>query len=833
MSKISLRNYVREIESLIEQDRYDEAVEHCKHILEAFPKHIDTYRLLGKAYLESKKYDGAADIFQRVLSAIPDDFISHVGMSFIREDEANLDSAVWHMERAFEIQPYNAAIQNELKRLIGRRDGKEPPKVRLTRGALARMYAKGNLYDQAITELHKALAEDSQRPDLQVVLAEMYAKSGMDTEAIETCSSILNKLPYCYAANKTLVNLLKNTERSDDAIPYKKRLASLNPYEAHVTDNIPNVEDVPDDAITIFKLEWSGESIFDETNERSKWVDSLGDKSHTADKEPGNLPDWLKPINETVPTEPNHSQPKDEDGENNISFRWEESVESENIHEESTPSNQSDNDIPDWMKEAGWASSLGEEEDKHPPLSSESNAEEIEPAELPDWLQNVSTTNVSPDNKQPEKRKTDIPEWLETEENEILEEQPVAGETSKDIPAWLSNIDKSAQPSDEVGGIGQRSEMDTEEEHVPIIQNDELNSLESDTSDSGIEETPQRDIPSEEEKSPGWLEELNAEIDDIEKENKFPSKKRMEPSDGLIGINLPFQDNDLLSSQEDIFDADSNIPAWLNELDFENSDVHELEKSEIETVDLNTGKTLEEAENLTEVRSVKSQVIIEEMETNTGKLNLQDSDVEIFTAKPEEQSLPIDNTKPMFPFPEWLLEYAKPEDLAELQISTNQGVPQETGFGEFFKEPSEDIEAPPWLESISEEQPTSEEATLEEPAQTTETPEWLKEIPEAETAKEEGEEGVLPSEEQEIPSWLESAPEEEPTSEEATLEETAQTTEMPEWLEGISEAETVEEEGEEGVLPSEDIEAPPWLESISEEQPTSEEATLEEPAQTA
>src|SRR5512146_2021475 len=143
MAKVSLRIYNREIESLIDQARLDEAVAHCRHILQTFPKHLETYRLLGKAYLESKRYDEAVDVFSRVLMSVPDDFVSHVGMSIILDEQNKLDESIWHMERAFEAQPSNAAIQGELQRLFGRRDGVEPTKIRMTRGALAQMYVQG------------------------------------------------------------------------------------------------------------------------------------------------------------------------------------------------------------------------------------------------------------------------------------------------------------------------------------------------------------------------------------------------------------------------------------------------------------------------------------------------------------------------------------------------------------------------------------------------------------------------------------------------------------------------------------------------------------------
>ncbi len=53
MAKISLRAYNREIETLIERGQSEEAIAHCKFILKTYPKHIDTYRLLGKAFLEA------------------------------------------------------------------------------------------------------------------------------------------------------------------------------------------------------------------------------------------------------------------------------------------------------------------------------------------------------------------------------------------------------------------------------------------------------------------------------------------------------------------------------------------------------------------------------------------------------------------------------------------------------------------------------------------------------------------------------------------------------------------------------------------------------------
>ena len=256
MSALSLRAYNSEIESLIEQNRLDEAIGHCRHILSKFPKHIATYRLLGKAYLENGQNSNASDIFQRVLSAVPDDFIAHVGMSVIREEEGNLPASVLHMEKAFEFQPYNSEIQLELKRLYGKRDGMEPPKVRLTQGALARIYAQGDLIKQGITELRSVIKENPNRYDLKALLMESYIAGNQLANAIDLASNILKKYPFNLAANRIMAQSLKTHDHPTEMAICTKRLYALSPYEAYISEHAPTIEQVPDRAITIDKLDW-------------------------------------------------------------------------------------------------------------------------------------------------------------------------------------------------------------------------------------------------------------------------------------------------------------------------------------------------------------------------------------------------------------------------------------------------------------------------------------------------------------------------------------------------------------------------------------------------
>jgi len=252
--KVSLRSYILEIENLINKGQIDQAIGHCKHILQIFPKHIDSYRLLGKALLEKQKYGDASDIFQRVLSSVTDDFISHIAMSVICEYENKLDAAIWHLERAFEVQPTNKSVQDELLRLYSNRDGIAPPKIRLTSGALARMYIRGELYNQAIAEIYTALSEDPNRVDLEVILAQSNFLQGRYNETVEICSKIITKLPYCYEVNRILSIIIKDSSNSENYKVYRQRIIEMDPYNNYLTDNTFSSTDVPDGAVMIAYL---------------------------------------------------------------------------------------------------------------------------------------------------------------------------------------------------------------------------------------------------------------------------------------------------------------------------------------------------------------------------------------------------------------------------------------------------------------------------------------------------------------------------------------------------------------------------------------------------
>jgi competence ComEA-like helix-hairpin-helix protein len=837
MAKVPLRVYLREIEEAIEQKQPDEAIAHCRHILKTYPKSIDTYRLLGQAYLENQRYSNAADIFQRVLSAVPDDFVSHVGMSIIREDEGNLDAAIWHMERAFESQPYNAAIQAELQRLYGRRDGMEPPKVNLTRGALARMYAKGNLYQQAIAELRAALAEDPGRPDLQIVLARMYVQQGDQNEAIQACSTLLNKLPFCQEANRLLVEILPETERAGDTDIYKQRLQALDPYETFISPNAPTADQVPDQAVSLERLIWDGGptvGIIDQP----EWAASVGANLGDSEAAHEELPEWLDSSSEE-PSTPWKSEPIEP--------------------AEPTPENQ----IPGWMKEAGWGPDTGEFDESKPAFEFENEAAEAElseavAGEVPDWLQEITSEGAIQEPEpiiptEPEED-TGLPDWLE--------ESPPDG-ASDTIITWLDekgSVEPTAEPvSQETPAKSFPDWVD--EDAVPEWLAD--TGKETPAAESALGEIPDwlKDIkvetPAEEAETfasgdgadlPDWLDKGAISAGEAVAASAVtqPESKTLEPSaDEAEAGDIP----DWLSGIEEHEEPEAEsgeLPGWMK--DIEEQPLSEAAPVEEEVVE-EPGELPSWMSEIEEESPV-SEVSIEEPTMPAGKARLPDwlSELE------EEESEAIPGE-----IPDWLKEVSEqapiteaPQEVAAFDAATPEEE-AETEPGELpdwlsklEEEESEAIpgEIPDWLKEVSEQAPITEApqemaafdaATPEEEveAEPGELPDWLSEM------EEEGPEAI-PGE---IPEWISEIGEEIPTE---SVEEIEQDKGLPEWTEEAGVAATVPLSQPEGLEFQESVEEIPfsdeaapdltdtdaaiaWLEGLAAKQGVPEEELLTSP----
>jgi tetratricopeptide (TPR) repeat protein len=226
--QVLLRDLVEKIKSHLRAGQYSDALALAHHILRYFPKHLETYQLLAEINLETKDLAAAADLFQRVRSADPENIVALLGLAIVHEHRHELEEAIWYLERAFEIQPMNPELREELLRLYAEQEGAPRPHLKLTPGALARLYARQGLYPQAIQEFRTLLRADPARYDLQVALAETLYRQGRKQEAAETAQALLEKLPLCLKANLLLGTLWREND-VPEAEMFLQRAQALDP----------------------------------------------------------------------------------------------------------------------------------------------------------------------------------------------------------------------------------------------------------------------------------------------------------------------------------------------------------------------------------------------------------------------------------------------------------------------------------------------------------------------------------------------------------------------------------------------------------------------------
>jgi len=225
--RVALQEYQSRIEGLIEENRLPEAAAHCHFLLQQYPRHIGTYRLFGRALLEQQLYNDTLDIFKRVISADPEDLLAHAGLALAYREKKDLNRALWHMERAYEMEPYNRAIQNELHDLHERLDMDPVQTFGLNRAALARIYFKGGLYGKAAIETKALLENNADRFDLQVLLADIYYWADRSSDADQQCQLILNQLPFCIKPNAILADIRLRKGHVQEAKRYLSTLQSV------------------------------------------------------------------------------------------------------------------------------------------------------------------------------------------------------------------------------------------------------------------------------------------------------------------------------------------------------------------------------------------------------------------------------------------------------------------------------------------------------------------------------------------------------------------------------------------------------------------------------
>ena len=412
MAEVALQAYENEIDQMIEEARYLEALAHLRHILGQYPRYLGAYYLLGKMLLEAELPDLAVDMFRRVLNADPEHFLARIGLGLAHERHGQLQAAIWNLQQAFDLAPGDEAIHDELCRLMGQDSGVTPDHIPMSRAGLARLYLRGGLFNRAVEEFRTLVAENPDRVDLQVALAEAYWRDDQIVLAAEQCQRILDVFPYCLKANLLLGTLLQNSGQESGG-RYLQRAQEVDPENQVAEALFGSSSPWPRTTKTIERLLYDPAAL--DVDQKTRWFHDLEAASvsvgisealpqmsqaemqlvdMTASLESQiEIPDWLReltPLEELAggetPEEPAEAEVAEP--ESTISYEdlasWLQPTQSPVAPEPAPPAAEAvlgptaEEEIPDWLRSLQPAGPTA-----IPPRPSE---EEFGEEALPDWL---------------------------------------------------------------------------------------------------------------------------------------------------------------------------------------------------------------------------------------------------------------------------------------------------------------------------------------------------------------------------------------------------------------------------------------------------------------
>ncbi|MBI3739063.1 MAG: hypothetical protein HY258_08470, partial [Chloroflexi bacterium] len=205
--------------------------------------------------------------------------------------------------------------------------------------------------------------------------------------------------------------ILPGPQRAESTQTHRRSVHDLDPYAAFVQESVFRSEDVADGTVSLERLEYKGQTV----EMGASWGATSGIGLESDSTAIGAQPDWLK----AAASQPGPAP---------------------------APAEEVKEEIPDFLRQAGWGESTGAF--KEGPSAPEPESEAVQ-ADLPAWVKAMQPSNEPPSQLAPSQPAAasaeETPDWLRS----LGGNQPMTPEPSAETPDWLKGFGETphAEPA--------------------------------------------------------------------------------------------------------------------------------------------------------------------------------------------------------------------------------------------------------------------------------------------------------------------------------------------------------------------------------------------------
>jgi tetratricopeptide (TPR) repeat protein len=199
--------------SLIDSQKYDQAIRICEDIIKKSPKSQDGYVIWGNCLRCQERYDEAIEKFKKAIELNHKFYEAYGAWGECLRRQERYDEAIEKFKKVIEINPKSYEAY----------------------GAWGECLRRQERYDEAIEKFKKAIELNPQYLDAYGSWGESLRKQEHYDEAIEKFKKVIELNPNEYRAYDAWGDCLRKQKRYDDAIENFKKAIELNPkyYRAY------------------------------------------------------------------------------------------------------------------------------------------------------------------------------------------------------------------------------------------------------------------------------------------------------------------------------------------------------------------------------------------------------------------------------------------------------------------------------------------------------------------------------------------------------------------------------------------------------------------------